>query len=151
MKDALEIAITKYNPPIFTDKVLIEAKVVPHSHPVLTLNTRNTDPLLILATFVHEQFHWFASGENADIARNFLKHTYPDLGDCNTARYTDSFWEHLIVIWNTLNFLRSTLSPLELATVETDQRVYPLTNAFVRENFEQLRGELEMHGMIWKK
>jgi hypothetical protein len=43
-----------------TNDVRIEQGVVPHSHPVLTLNTRHVDnDDLLLATFLHEQLHWF--------------------------------------------------------------------------------------------
>jgi hypothetical protein len=45
---------------IFTRDVLIQSRVIPHSHPVLTLNTRYLDDdTAQLATFVHEQLHWF--------------------------------------------------------------------------------------------
>lgn len=45
----------------FTDAVAIdEMTSLPHSHPVLTLDTgyQNED-LLLLATYLHEQLHWF--------------------------------------------------------------------------------------------
>jgi hypothetical protein len=61
VKIILEEILKTYPCPIFTDRVLIEKGSIPHSHPILTLNTRNLDPLLIAETFVHEQFHWFAS------------------------------------------------------------------------------------------
>ena len=45
---------------LFTRDVLIQDGVIPHSHPVLTLNTRYLDDdTAQLATFVHEQLHWF--------------------------------------------------------------------------------------------
>lgn len=45
---------------LFTRDVLIQSGVIPHSHPVLTLNTRYLDEdTAQLATFVHEQLHWF--------------------------------------------------------------------------------------------
>lgn len=51
----------RYNlsPYTFTRRIQIEQGVVPHSHPVLTLNTlhRHT-PNLLLATYLHEQMHW---------------------------------------------------------------------------------------------
>lgn len=44
----------------FTGVVEIEQGVIPHSHPVLTLSTRHVnDDLLLLATYVHEQSHWY--------------------------------------------------------------------------------------------
>ena len=45
---------------LFTRDVLIQSGVIPHSHPVFTLNTRYVDDdTAQMATFVHEQFHWF--------------------------------------------------------------------------------------------
>src|SRR5262245_22355526 len=45
---------------LFTRVVLIQSGVIPHSHPVLTLNTRYVDDdTAQLATFVHAQLHWF--------------------------------------------------------------------------------------------
>jgi non-ribosomal peptide synthetase component F len=44
----------------FTRTVRIEEGVIPHSHPVLTLNTRHLeDREQLLALFLHEQIHWF--------------------------------------------------------------------------------------------
>ena len=44
----------------FTTKVHIQSFVIPHSHPVLTLNTRTIkEPNRYLALFLHEQIHWF--------------------------------------------------------------------------------------------
>jgi hypothetical protein len=44
----------------FTDTVRIQTGVIPHSHPVLTLNTRFLkDDERALATYLHEQLHWF--------------------------------------------------------------------------------------------
>lgn len=47
---------------LFTKTVIIESgyTIVPHSYPVLTLNTRhlrNND--LLLSTFIHEELHWY--------------------------------------------------------------------------------------------
>jgi hypothetical protein len=42
----------------WTDRVVIQAAVRPHSHPVLTLNTRRSGDSL-LAVYVHEQLHWW--------------------------------------------------------------------------------------------
>jgi len=46
-------------PYLLTRRVMIEEGVIPHSHPVLTLNTAYLDrDDHLLATFLHEQFHW---------------------------------------------------------------------------------------------
>lgn len=45
---------------LFTRDVRIEANVIPHSHPVLTLNTNYLDnDTAQTAIFIHEQLHWF--------------------------------------------------------------------------------------------
>jgi hypothetical protein len=52
---------------IFTKKVLIDEATRPHSHPILTLNTRYiTNDRLSLAGFVHEQLHWFLVSKGRD-------------------------------------------------------------------------------------
>lgn len=51
---------------IFTRKININGnrRTIPHSHPVLTLSTRHLkDDELLLATFIHEQIHWYIEGK----------------------------------------------------------------------------------------
>jgi hypothetical protein len=47
----------------YTDRVRIERDVTPHSHPVLTLNTRYgaDQEIELVSTYIHEQLHWFWS------------------------------------------------------------------------------------------
>ena len=85
---------------IFTRRVLIEDKVIPHSHPVLTLSTRG-DGDALLATFVHEQIHWFLaenSGrtERAKAELRAIYHKVP-VGPPEGARDEESSYLHLIV------------------------------------------------------
>jgi len=65
---------------IFTKKVRIEQFVRPHSHPVLTLNTRSIDnDRRTLASFVHEEIHWFLAGKpGANKAIAEAGKLYPD-------------------------------------------------------------------------
>jgi hypothetical protein len=52
---------------LFTDKIIIEDRAIPHSSPVLTLNTRhNGHPDQLLSAFVHEEIHWFVDAHEAD-------------------------------------------------------------------------------------
>jgi hypothetical protein len=44
---------------VFTDKIIIQERVIPHSHPVLTLSTGSTDKKELMAGFIHEQLHWY--------------------------------------------------------------------------------------------
>ena len=66
---------------IFTKKIRIEQKARPHSHPVLTLNTRYvTNDGLALSGFVHEQIHWFLAGKPKDFGKALadVDKLYPD-------------------------------------------------------------------------
>jgi hypothetical protein len=47
----------------FTDRVVIDERAIPHSHPVLTLHTRHEDDVLLLSTYLHEQLHWFITAQ----------------------------------------------------------------------------------------
>lgn len=88
---------------IFTRSILIDEQTrIPHSHPVLTLNTNELqDDLLTLSTFIHEQLHWFEEANpkqrNNIIAE--LKKFYPDApgGPPEGARDKYSTYLHLIV------------------------------------------------------
>ncbi len=49
----------------YTNRVRIEYGAIPHSHPVLTLNTKYLDDdSLALSTYLHEQLHWFVWRRN---------------------------------------------------------------------------------------
>lgn len=67
----------------FTKKIRIKSgfDVIPHSHPVLTLNTRHlNDDDLLLGTFIHEQLHWYLEDHPSkqDIYWD-LQSMYPDI------------------------------------------------------------------------
>src|SRR5918911_4326373 len=83
---------------MFTRKIMIEDKVIPHSHPVLTLSTRE-DGDVLLATFVHEQIHWFLDehSERTEKAKKELRAIYPKVpvGPPDGARDEDSSYLHL--------------------------------------------------------
>lgn len=64
----------------FTDAVRVERRAIPHSHPILTLNTRHLDDDgLLLATYLHEQLHWFLERHAEDALRAIeeLRARYP--------------------------------------------------------------------------
>jgi hypothetical protein len=114
---------------------------------VLTLNTREDKPQNILKTFVHEQFHWFATlNKNYAQCIGYLKTNYQDL---NEGKLPNSHWEHLIVCWNTRNFLKKILTQDEFISVYTDWQAYPLTEKFVEENFDKLKTDLDQWGMVY--
>lgn len=102
----------------WTDDVRIAEGEVPHSHPMLTLNTRHVgfDDRL-LATYLHEQLHWWldscsatATGEAlADLRRLWpvVPSKFPLGADGEESTYL-----HLIVRWLEIDALRKVLGDL---------------------------------------
>lgn len=103
-KIQLEKILKEYqvNDWLYTDTVVIEEKAIPHSHPVLTVNTRylNNDPAQ-LATFLHEQFHWMvaARDKELELVIKAFASEYPDAPDALPlgARGKSSTYLHLLV------------------------------------------------------
>ncbi len=89
---------------LFTRLVVIQSRVIPHSHPILTLNTRYVDDdIAQLATFLHEQHHWFLVDRRAatDAAIADLRALYPTVPDepPEAARSEESTYLHLLVCY----------------------------------------------------
>lgn len=84
-------AITKQNllhltqvydlsPFLYTKELQIDPKAVPHSHPVLTLNTRHAEnPKKILSALLHEELHWWLiqNQQNTNLAVSELRKILP--------------------------------------------------------------------------
>lgn len=84
---------------VFTRDIRIEANAVPHSHPVLTLNTRHLDDdHQLLATFIHEQLHWGVTKLDAHVVAQ-LAQRHPDLpiGAPDGCRSTLSNYLHIVI------------------------------------------------------
>lgn len=90
---------------IFTEKVLVDYYTsIPHSHPILTLNTRYVDDdERLLSTFVHEQIHWFTNSKPDGVDKTVaeFKTLYPEVpvGKGQGARDEFSTYLHLIVCY----------------------------------------------------
>ena len=68
-RDQLQRLLKKYDLSdwLWTRKIAIEDGSIPHSHPVLTLHTRHLkDDLLLLSTFVHEEYQRFETAHSDD-------------------------------------------------------------------------------------
>jgi hypothetical protein len=66
----------------FTDRVQIEQGVLSHSHPILTITAPFGEPLpgdaMLLATYLHEQIHWFTLIRRTDAADEEWLTLYPN-------------------------------------------------------------------------
>jgi len=140
------------SPYSYTYSILINQGDVPHSHPVLTLNTVHLgDDANTLSTFLHEQFHWFSlitdAATKATIAD--LKQIYPDVpvGRGLGARDEYSTYVHLIVCWQEYEVLASYLGQDAAARILGSKRHYRWIYKQVLENTDTLRKLLEKHGL----
>ncbi|HYW47920.1 MAG TPA: hypothetical protein VE959_33950 [Bryobacteraceae bacterium] len=89
---------------VWTRRVVIDQDAIPHSHPVLTLHTRHLkDDLLLLSTFVHEEYHWYETAHARDTSAAIaeLKTAYPRLpvGGLDGASDEESSYLHIIVCY----------------------------------------------------
>ena len=67
----------------WTDRIQIdEGEAIPHSHPLLTLNTHElADDHRLLSVYLHEQLHWYTLTKpyGQDIVQREMDARYPDL------------------------------------------------------------------------
>lgn len=108
----------------FTEKVYIDQQAIPHSHPILTLNTRHTgiegvDRLL--STYLHEQIHWHLENnrERTEAAIEELKKHFKSVpvGLPDGARSQASSYLHLLVCYLEIQALSELLSKSRVAAV----------------------------------
>ena len=52
---------------LVTDEIVVDRTQIPHSHPVLTVRPTE-NPADFLATFLHEQFHWWVGDREEPLA-----------------------------------------------------------------------------------
>ena len=68
IKKRLEALLAKYDLEkyLYTKEIKIQSGTIPHSHPILTLNTRFANDTYLLSTFLHEQMHWYTLSKEYD-------------------------------------------------------------------------------------
>ncbi|MEX0749730.1 MAG: hypothetical protein WD359_02895 [Dehalococcoidia bacterium] len=92
----------------FTRTIAIEERAIPHSHPVLTLNTRHlSDDGQLLSTFLHEQIHWLVKARRsaAGAAVREIKRRYAVLPTGHPEGATDLDGSYLHVVVNYLELV----------------------------------------------
>lgn len=110
------------HPWLFTDRVVIDETTIPHSHPVLTLHTRHLDDdMLLLATYIHEQLHWFLLRDipAGEAAIDELRARYPNppIGFPKGANDEESSYEHYLVCYLEYAGMRSLVGEAEARRV----------------------------------
>lgn len=157
-QEELERLLKTYDlsPYFFTSEVVIERFVVPHSHPVLTLNTRDVGrPLLLLTTFLHEQIHrslsdWPDRARATEKAIEELNGVFPNVpvGRPYGAKDQNSTYLHLIVCWLELQALESYIGDPAARRVLVSETHYRWIYATVLSNVGEKVGEIaRKHGL----
>lgn len=96
------IQIYHLAPLFFTKDIHIQSRVIPHSHPQLTLNTRYAEePKKLLAVLIHEQFHWWAVSKKEAFEKAIIdvKKLFPVLPKEGLAKDAESTYLHLIICY----------------------------------------------------
>ena len=143
----------------FTKKIVIEERAIPHSHPVLTLNTRhlNQDDELV-STFLHEQLHWYESAnpEKVKAAEAELEKMYPQIpvGGQDGAYDRESGYLHLILCYLELQADRQVLGREKTARVFQfwEQDHYRWIYRTVIQDETKIGEIVERHGLadVWR-
>jgi hypothetical protein len=140
----------------FTAAVRIENGVAPHSHPVLTLNTRHLDDDdRALATYIHEQLHWyvFTRDEGMRTALEELMQRFPRVPTADEGGARDEFSTYLHLIVGALEYASlMTLLGADGArrTIER-MDVYPWVYARLLDDWNYFRDLLARHDLALNK
>lgn len=109
---------------LFTRKIVIDSgfDTIPHSHPILTLNTRHLkDDELLLATFVHEQLHWYADERPKELEAAYqeLKSLFPHAPVGFPQGGNDEEWtyKHILVCYLEYQAIKRLLGELKAKQV----------------------------------
>jgi aminoglycoside 6'-N-acetyltransferase I len=138
----------------FTDAVHIDRTArIPHSAPVLTLNTRDlNDDQRALATYLHEQLHWFANSRQTDLSRAIgeLRERFPSVpsAEVGGAQDKDSAYLQLVLCALEYAALRAVLgAETARATLERADR-YTGLYAMILRDWEHFTSLLSRHGLL---
>ncbi|HYP29399.1 MAG TPA: hypothetical protein VE262_21995 [Blastocatellia bacterium] len=140
---------------LFTKSVLIDEQTgIPHSHPVLTLNADELDDdPRTLATFIHEQIHWFGDANRAGVEKAIeeLKMMYPQApgGPPEGARNSYSTYLHLIVCYLEYQGMKELVGNEKAKQVieASSKRFYKWIYRTVLSDEAKLRAVVEKHGL----
>jgi hypothetical protein len=140
---------------INTSDIVIQSRVIPHSHPVLTLNTRFApdDDLNAMSTFVHEQGHWYFDSRQertnaaiAELGALFPQTPGPDEG---AARDRQSTLLHLLVCTLEYDAMVTLIGAEQAKQVIADRDIYTWVYERVLSATDQpgIRAVMKSHGL----
>lgn len=139
----------------YTEAIRIEAGVIPHSHPILTLNTQHKNhPEQLLTDYLHEQLHWFSlldsksSVPGQAIAE--IRAIYPNLPialpqGCGSA---SSNYLHVLICYLEYSGLCELLGVERARAILGQKRYYTAIYAIVLDDTARIAEIVERYGEI---
>lgn len=156
-KELIEGFLVKYDltRDIFTKDIIIEKMAIPHSDPLLTLNTRTIDdPNMYLATFLHEQIHWFFSAreKNTDKFVALMKSQFPKAPSEKNGGAKDNYstYLHLGVCYYEFKEAERLLGTSEAKRIFEKNDVYTWVRKQVLEKSDVIGKGLKTTGLVWE-
>jgi hypothetical protein len=155
-KKLLEALLNKYNLSkyFFTKDIIIEALMMPHSHPILTLNTLYLDDEnKLLSLFLHEQMHWFEDSlhENGKKAILQFKKIYSDVPvgkNKGVGRNKTSTYEHIIVCFLQFEELSKIIGRETARTTISNMKGYEWIYEKVFKDYEIIKDILKKNNLL---
>jgi len=145
------------SPYIFTNHILIQSRVIPHSHPILTLNTRQvSEPQRYLALLLHEEIHWFfAADEREAQLKKFIskmKEKYPKVPSRKDGGANDdeSTYLHFGVCYYELEAMTKYIGEKKAVENFGTEDVYSWIRKEILGNREFVKRALLDSGLQWK-
>jgi hypothetical protein len=144
VKEILLKLLNKYdlNKYIITKTINIQSRVIPHSHPILTLNTISFDEHYVLSVFIHEQMHWYYNNRKDEFKNilSKLKKEYKNI-PCELplgARNKKSTYLHIIINFLEYKALISILGKKESKKILLSKPYYTWVYKIIVKDYTKL-------------
>lgn len=140
----------------YTTRVRIAPGEVPHSHPILTLNTMLREERALLSTYLHEQMHWYvtwysyARTAGWRAIRKELEARYPAIPTVfpEGAHTAASSYLHLIVNWLEIEGTSVLLGREAAVEIAAKNFVYSGIYKIVLADWDELARLYREHGLV---
>ena len=144
---------------IYTNKILVDPNVnsISHSHPILTISrryiTKKYPEEILLATFIHEQFHWWSEQNWYKLEPFIEKILYERFPDIRTEHPHGSgnkisTYNHIIVCFYEYKVLKELIDPKIAKKIIENMPGYKDIYNTVLKDFEQIEDLLKEHDLL---
>jgi hypothetical protein len=146
------LQIYDLSPYLLTLDIQIQSQALPHSHPVLTLNTRFAEqPNKLLATFIHEQLHWWVLSKTKELNQPIeeIKAILPTLPKEELGSDVNSAYLETIICFLEYKTMIQLVNKKEANKILKDfintDKVYPWINTQMYLKFKAIEAILNKH------